>query len=405
MSDEERLRVKVEALAKRLQGLYVQSRVVRCVTVAAVVCVPLMLLHKARPVYPIFGNFFELVYVWAAALIGLGVLTGLLWGLILRITPAHAAALTDKRLRLRERLSSGMCFMGKPDRAGLVPELMADAGEAADAIEPGRVYPYRVPRDVRYFCAAGAAFAALALLPQMHLFMSTGDVAVRESMKQQGAAIKKVAKQIEREAERQDLESSKEMAEKAAKLARELERARLSKKQALLKTRKLTEEIRRQQQELARKNTPPSLDRALGDLQNIVLESKHGKELAGKLADKKFAEVAAKLADMAAKLKQGDLPPEEQEKLQRDLAAMAAALGVKPLAGVAKSLLQAGKSLSSSDLKAAAEKLADSAEAAQELANYQADEEALRQMEEAMKQAQQMIAQADQQCPECAGGG
>ena len=78
-------------------------------------------------------------------------------------------------------------------------------------------------------------------------------------------------------------------------LARELERARLSKKQALLKTRKLTEEIRRQQQELARKNTPPSLDRALGDLQKIVLESKHGKELAGKLADKKFAEAAAKL--------------------------------------------------------------------------------------------------------------
>jgi hypothetical protein len=405
MSDEERLRAKVQQLARRLQGLYIQSRIARCVTVAAGLSVVLMLLHKARPIYPVVGDLFESVYVWAGGLVAIAAAAGLLWGLLFRITPAQAAALTDKRLELRERLSSGMCFIGRPGREALIPELMTDAGDAAEAIEPARVYPYRLPRDARYLCAAGAAFAALAFLPQMNIFMSTGEVAVRESMKQQAKAIEKVAKQLAREADRKDLEGTKELAEKATRLAQELERARLSKKQALLKTQKLTEEIRRKQEELARKNTPPSLNQALADLKKLPLESKDGKALAGQLTDKNFAEAAAKLAEMAEKLEKGDLPAEEKKKLQQDLKAMAAALGQQPMLGVGKSLLEAGKAMSSSDMKSAAEKLADSSKAAEELAKYQADAEAMQQMQDAMKMAQEMMAKADQQCPECNGEG
>lgn len=405
MSDEERLRAKVEHLAGRLQGLYIRSRVARCVTVAAGLCVVFMLLHKARPVYPIFGGFFQPVYILAGALVALGALAGLLWGLLLRITPAQAAALTDSRLALRERLSSGVCFLGASDRPGLIPELMADAGEAAEGLEPARVYPYRLPKDVRYLCVAGAVFAALTFVPQMHLLMTPAEIAVRESMKQQGDALEKIAKEIRREADGKDLTASKEAAEKAAKLARELERARLSKKQALLKTRKLTEEIRQKQAELARKNTPPSMGQALAELKNVKLESKAAKELAKELADAKFAEAAEKMAVMAEQLEKGDMSAQEQQQLKRDMAAMAAALGVKPMLGVSKALLEAGKKMSAADLKSAARKLADSSKAAQELAKYQADAEALQQMQDAMKQAQEMIAKADQQCEECAGGG
>ena len=66
MSDEERLREKVAQLARRLQGLYIQSRVARCVTMAAMLCIVFMLLHKARPVYPVFGDFFD--HSWLGAI-------------------------------------------------------------------------------------------------------------------------------------------------------------------------------------------------------------------------------------------------------------------------------------------------------------------------------------------------
>ncbi|MFQ6131739.1 MAG: hypothetical protein ACE5R4_06860 [Armatimonadota bacterium] len=395
--EEKTLREKAEALARRLQVLRVLYWAARCALVASAAALVLMLVHVA--------GHFEPVYLWSGGLMALALVVGLIWGALRKVTPLQAAAYTDERLGLKERLSSAIQFLAQPDTSGLVPALVTDAASTAERLEPARVYPYRATREAKYLGGAMLAFAALAFVPPLNLFMTPGEIAVKEEMKQQGKKITKVAKELERRAKEEDLKVSPELARRLAKLGRELEKARLTKKQALLETRALSEDIRKAHERMAQAKMTKKLKLAGKAMEGLKLSSKAGKALADALRGENLEQASKELGDLAAQLSSGELSAEEQKELTEDLGAMAQALSQAGLDEMAESLSEAAKSLDQGDPQDAAQQAEQAKSAAEELQKYLSDQEALEQMQQAMEQIDQQIKNADAPCPTCQGGG
>lgn len=394
---DELLREKAEALARRLQVLRVLYWAVRCGLVAAVVALLLMLVHVS--------GHFEPVYLWSGGLMALALAAGLIWGSLRRVTPLAAAAHTDERLGLKERLSSAIQFLGQPQASGLVPALVTDAAAAAEGLEPARIYPYCASREVKYLGGAALAFLALGFVPSLNLFMSAGEIATKAEMKKQGTRIVKVAKELEKRAKDENLQVSPELARRLAKLGRELEQARLSKKQALLETRALSEDVRKAHQEMAKANAPRKLRLAAEALEGLKPGSKAGQALAEALKAERLEQASKELESLAAQLESGKLSADEQKRVAEDLGAMSEALAKAGLDSMSKSLSEAAKSLSKGEAQESAKQIEQAKAAAEELKQYLSDQDALGQMQQAMEQIDQQIKQADAPCPNCQGGG
>jgi hypothetical protein len=333
------------------------------------------------------------------------VLAGLAWSLRRPVTLLQAAALADRYLGLKERLSSGIQFMSQADRGGLVPSLVVDASTTAEKLDPRRAFPLRPPRDAAYLGGLAVAFVVLAFVPPLNLFMSPGEVALKAAMKREGREIERVAKESRKYADEKDLKVSREMAERLRALGKELERARLSKKEALLKAKRLSADIAQARQNLTQKGSEQALDKAAGDLQKMALKSQGAKAISEALQGQRLADAAkemSKLADAAAK---GDLSAAEQQSLASDMKAMSDALAGAGLSEMAQAMSEAAKSMESGQMQQAGDKLAESAQAAQDLQQFLQDQEQLQQMQEAMKAMEQQITQSDAPCPECGGAG
>jgi hypothetical protein len=396
MPPEEKLAQKVRQLAGRLQALYLQSRLALCAFAAAVACVAIMAIHKT--------GYFAPVYETCVGIMIAGLLAGLAWGLLRPVTPLQAAALTDERLNLRERLSTALQFASRADASTLVPALLADAGQTAERIRPSRVYPYRPPRHIWHLCVAGVAFFALARFCPEDLLKTPAQIAVEREMKKQGRSAIELAERVKKRAKTENLQVSRETAEKVERLGKKLESARLSKKQALLQTQKLSQEIREEQRKLAEKNTPKDFQAAAKAMQKAGLNTRSAKAIAEAMGDMKLAEAAKELEATAEKAQKGELKPEEQKKLAEDLGKMSSALGAAG-ASEMQELQKAAEALNSANTTEATEKLLNSAAAAKEYEKYAKDSEALAQMKDAMQAMKEAMANADKPCEHGYPGG
>jgi hypothetical protein len=62
----------------------------------------------------------------ALGVLGVGVLTGALWGALKRTSVADAARLADRAWGLEDRVATAMDWVGRPERPPLVDALIAD---------------------------------------------------------------------------------------------------------------------------------------------------------------------------------------------------------------------------------------------------------------------------------------
>jgi len=262
-------------------------------------------------------------YLWGAT-VACGAILGAAWGLLRRLDDLAVAIAADKRVDLRERLSTALALQGPGDIPDMGRAAVDDAIEHVSALRSREVFRHRFGLPHAVFGGAAVLLMAAILLPLAPAFQSKMRRAEVRVMKREGAKLIKIAKEIKRETGLKHAELKK-LGNRLYDLGRKMESGRMSKKQAMLQTRRLTKEVEKQQDELARRNAAArSMEQAKLDMKKAGEDL--AKQMAAKLAAKgkmPFAEAMKKLpsdpklAELANKA--GALTPAEQKALEEAL--------------------------------------------------------------------------------------
>ena len=404
MSPDLEIRAKLRSVAGRLRLLVLERRLSWCLLPGLVAALLILAAHKL--------DRLDEPYIPMALAVGLPLLVGLVWGFLKPISLLDAATAADRRLGLKERMANAVIFSAQPETSPLVPAIIEDASRHLSSVSPHEVLPHRMTRTNWWSLGVLALIGAAWFAPEYALGRSSEDVAARKEMREQGKKLEKVAERVKEEAQAKNIESAAELAAKLEKLAKELEKAKLSKKEALLKTGKLASEVREAQKLAALAAGAGAMGKASDALKSVPMASEAGQGLARAVHEQKSRELAQKLEQVAKDLREGKLSEEEKKKLAGDLQQMADALSAGGMDGAASAAQAAAEALAKGDAAAAADALQAAAQDAASAAEQAAANESLEEMANALEESQQGVAQSgqSQQCGTCAtqhspGGG
>jgi hypothetical protein len=105
----------------------------------------------------------------AAVLLGLGVVAGLLYGVLLKLPLSEAARLADRGYGLQDRVATALEWAARPDRTPMVDALRADAASRAESLDKRRIIPRHFPREARFLPLPLLAGVVLAVTPPIPL--------------------------------------------------------------------------------------------------------------------------------------------------------------------------------------------------------------------------------------------
>lgn len=260
--------------------------------------------------------------IWLGVLI-VGAIAGLIFGLFKRLDDLTVARAADRRTNLQERLSSALSISGQETPDSIQAALVSDASSHISALPANEVFRHRFGSPHMAFGIALVALLAVSLIPQLPTFQSRTRKQEVEVMKQEGKKMVAVAKDLKKLSgpKREEL---RRLAVALDKLGRKMQAGRMSRKQAMLKTNRLSKEIEKEQDKLARENSKTkSMDQAKSEMH------KAGEQLAKSIADKlakqrnmrpedamKKVPSDKRLAELA---KKDSLTPAERKELEKSL--------------------------------------------------------------------------------------
>jgi hypothetical protein len=378
MESEAVLRDRVGQLRRRVRLLVTARWVFAALVVAAVLCSVLVILDRLE--------WISAPPEYLAGVLALGALAGIAIGLTRRVSLMDAAQLADRRLGLKERLSSGIDFMERGAGDAMTTAQLADAAEHSSRLRATEVFPFRVPREAKFFAASLLLLCGLVFVPELSVFQSPKVRAEKAAMKKEGERIEKLAKDTKKRAAQKNADITKRIAANMQALGKEMRRGRISKKQAMLKMGRLSKEMKEAQRQVAMANTPRSLEQAADKLSKAAenaqrqganpMGAKMMADMANALGKKDYEAAAKMLQQLADKLQKGEMKPDEAKAAADALSKMAEAMKGTNLDAASKQMQEAAK------------KLAEASKMTQP------------QMQQAMKQAMQ---QAGQQCAQAGG--
>jgi hypothetical protein len=319
--------------------------------------------------FPVFGNpgtvsvaLFVVAFAGAAG-----------WAVYRRPSLVKAAVLADKRLGLKERLSSSLEMEGV--EGPMIGALHDDARSRLEGLDYTKSFPLAPPRVLRWVGASLIVFALVyALFPQLDLLGYEEKVAEAKVKKDAISLHVERVKEAATPASEDALEVSPVLADVAAKveaLADDLNGSRITEKQALAELAKLTDELQKHRDAMQQQAKP----KMAGDLNKLNM----AKELAKALQDGRMDDAVKQAQELKEKLARGDMSLDDMAKLSSELDSLAAMLGGD------QSELGAALSKALSEL-AAAMKSGDEAALA----------EAMKAMEMAMEDMESILAQMQQ---------
>jgi hypothetical protein len=292
---------------------------------------------------------------YLAGLLALGAVVGAAIGLTRPISLMDAAQLADRRLGLKERLSSGIDFLQRGASDPMTAAQLADAAEHSQRLRPREVFPFRAPREARFFLGSLLLLGALVFLPELSVFQSPKVRAEKTAIKKEGEQIEKLAKDYKKHDLERNSQIAKRIAANMQALGQEMRRGRINKKQALLRMGRLTKELKDAQRQVAMANTPRSLDQAALDMKKASENAlrrganpggaKMMADMARALENKDFQGAAQLLQQLAQKLENGELKPEEAKAAADALSKMAAAMKGTSLDAAGQQMQEAAKRL------------------------------------------------------------
>ncbi len=293
----------------------------------------------------------------------LGAIAGVACGLLKKLGDLTIALAADKRTGLKERLSTAVSL--DENSGEMADALCSDANERISALRSPEVFKHKFGLPHWIFSGALCVLLAIIFIPQLPAFQSPLRRQEVSVMKREGEKLVKLAKEMKKiDTKNQEL---RKLADKLQKLGAKMNTGRMSRKQAMLKTQRLEKDIKKEQDRLARQNSPAkSLDKARADMRKNL--DKLAESLAKKPAGNKDNKKAAQLMKQIAKsLNSGNMSAAGQKQLASQMAALADALKGTDLGNLAQQMSMDAKKFAQMSPKEL-QKMIDQAKKMQQMA-------------------------------------
>ncbi len=329
-------------------------------------------------------------------------LAGLIAGATRRVRAEDAALWLDRQARTQERFSTARWLSARDTLRDMEQLQVADAETAAQSLDIRQLTRIPLPRTLWTALLATALAVFVWFAPDIPWLQSPRLRQEKQAMRVAGERADQMAQEWRKNATGQDREKMRKLSAEMAALAKQMQRARMSKREALVKLSRLQREAEDQQRRLAEANSGKPLQRAADQflsarsVQQQIQQAKRERELTARLqtaalktkdrqssplnaqppvtsAQRATTPFANQMAmQMALALSQQDaqklgellrqiaeqwnrLSPEEREKLEELMRQLAEALKDTQLDAASKELLEALKNLKVGDLQKAVE--------------------------------------------------
>lgn len=302
----EKIDIEVKRLSKRIKLLLLEKYALIGGAAGAVIAAVLVILSPRVTALLDYR-------LWAAAVI-LGALVGCAAALIKKLDPLTIAIAADENTGLKERLSTALALKDSAGEHEFVAPLMEDACRGISGIPASDVFHRRYGLPHIIFASALLILACAIFIPQMSLFQSPERKKEITVMKEEGKKMVAVAKEI-KDLSGPDDEKMRALAANIEKFGKKMETGRMDKKQAMLKSRKLSEDVRKEQDRLAKENSSTkSMQQARADMKKAAdeLARKMESEMKKVPSDKRLVQLAGKKGPLTEAEKQ-----ELREALQK----------------------------------------------------------------------------------------
>lgn len=216
--------------------------------------------------------------LWFAVIL-FGAIIGVVFGFIKRINDIDLAIAADIRTGMKERISTAVSFLSEPNHNDMESAVIQDAENHIRNLSPNTAFAHKFNKN--HVIAAGSAliFTLSLFLPQYLANYSKTRKQEIAVMKSEGQKLVNVSKDL-KEKNISKEEEIKKLAGRIEQLGRKMATGRMDKKQAMLKTRRLTEQVKQAQDRLAVKNSSSkSMSQANAEM------NKAGREIAKQAAE------------------------------------------------------------------------------------------------------------------------
>jgi septal ring factor EnvC (AmiA/AmiB activator) len=328
-------------------------------------------------------------WLLAAVPLALGVLA-LLAGMLRRYSPQTVAGRTDRRLSLKERLTTALELQRRGDGGVLAEAQISDAMWHLRQVEPWHTFPPHVPsRDALSLTAAAVLTAILIVAPNAGKAAIEHQAAVSTAIQQEAQKLQKTATEIQQdEAQTGNHTPDQQSIEQILQqLQQQLQQPSLSAEDALAK-------LQAAQQQL-QANQDPNADSLAEALQALAAQFDN-QPLVQKVAqDIRNGDYNAAAQDLSQAGQQaGSLSADQRDQLAQSLRAAAAAQAKAGNSQLSDSLGQASDALSNGS---AADQAAAFRQAAGNLQNAGQRSQAQQSLSKALSQVQQSASNMAQQ--------
>ena len=279
------------------------------------------------------GTVSAWVAVEVAAWPVLGLLVGLLWPRPWRA----AAAAVDAHYRLKDRSTTALEFLAKPNAGDLHQLQITDALAHLTRVEPKAVVPIRSPRALPYALGVLAAAAVLPFVLPRPQEANAGPSAPLPQVVAEAEKIQERLSELEEVARQEDNKDLKELVEKLKQKAEELLQPDVDEKEALAKLSEMQTAI---QSQMAQFNTA-LVDGQLASL-GAALTSATALEGAGKALQEAKLDKAAKELE---KIEDPQLDRKQAKTVEEKLKQVAQAMGEVGLGQMSAAVSDLGDSV------------------------------------------------------------
>ena len=345
----------------------------RALAVGAVVCAPLVLLHRLY--------LLDLATWIPLAILGVALVAGIVVGASKRVGLFEAARDADAALGLEDRLASALSIaqpqawrdaktrgntsstrFGWGNKKNLqlapttaattsfVPALLHDASTRARSLDPKTVYPQKFDKTTKVCGAALAFLLAVLVMPNIDFLRTPEQKKLASALQQTGKELDQIAKPILKKNAVEADPQTKKLAARMNTLARRMQRGRMSRGEALLGIGELKRDLEKAAQKQKASGSNSDTKRLQDALKNAAMQSDEGKSAKAELQKNDAQKAADQLEKLADKMERGDMTAQDKQKTANDLEKAAKALrengqpdGAKKLDDAAKALREQAK--------------------------------------------------------------
>ena len=150
---------------------------------------------------------------------------------------------TDRRLGLRDRLSTAVELVRDPDPSGMEDAAVLDALDHLQGLRSSHAYPLRLYRSTKTAGLCLLVLLAVQLAPIPPWLLTQEQREERAMLRKRAAEIEPLARELSRAAEQSQDEEARQVARKLQQLTDKLKHGKLDTKQALLGLKELEKQL------------------------------------------------------------------------------------------------------------------------------------------------------------------